>query len=76
MSLYQLNTVTKAITEKTVSELINDQIILESKRYLLATGDQIKEIAFHLGFEDISYFIRFFKKQTGYTPEAFRAGFK
>lgn len=76
LSSYQLNSITKASVGKTVSELINDQIILEAKRYLLATPNQIKEIADHLGYEDISYFIRFFKKHTGYSPEAFRKNFK
>ena len=61
---------------KTVSALINEQIILEAKRYLLATSGQVKDIADQLGYEDVSYFIRFFKKQTGYSPEAFRKNFK
>jgi AraC-like DNA-binding protein len=72
ISTYQLNAVTKAITGKTCSAVIDDQVILESKRYLLATSSQINQIAYHLGFEDVSYFIRFFKKHTGYSPEAFR----
>lgn len=72
LSLYQLNEITKGTIGKTASELINEHIILEAKRYLLATPNQIKDIADHLGYEDVSYFIRFFKKQTGYSPEAFR----
>lgn len=72
LSLYQLNAITKATLGKTSSELINEQIILESKRYLLATTEQVNQIAWHLGYEDVSYFIRFFKKHTGYSPEAFR----
>lgn len=72
---YQLNTITKTALGKTSSELINEQIILESKRYLLSTSNQIKEIAYHLGYEDTSYFIRFFKKHTGLSPEAFRSNF-
>jgi AraC-like DNA-binding protein len=72
---YQLNTITKTALGKTSSELINEQIILESKRYLLSTSNQIKEIAYHLGYEDTSYFIRFFKKHTGLSPEAFRNNF-
>ncbi|MDE1208156.1 AraC family transcriptional regulator [Tenacibaculum larymnensis] len=72
LSNYQLNTITKQTLDKTASEIINEQIILESKRYLLASSNQINQIAYHLGYEDVSYFIRFFKKHTGYSPEAFR----
>jgi AraC family transcriptional regulator, transcriptional activator of pobA len=73
---YQLNAITKATLGKTSSQIINEYIILESKRYLLATSNQVNQIANHLGYEDISYFIRFFKKQTGYSPEAFRHNFR
>jgi AraC family transcriptional regulator, transcriptional activator of pobA len=73
---YQLNTITKSALGKTSSELINEQIILESKRYLLSTSTQVKEIAYHLGYEDASYFIRFFKKHTGLSPETFRRNFR
>lgn len=72
LSAYQLNGITKSSVGKTASELINEHIILEAKRYLLATPNQIKEIADLLGYEDTSYFIRFFRKYTGHTPEAFR----
>ncbi|MBC9912577.1 AraC family transcriptional regulator [Chitinophaga varians] len=72
LSLYQLNAVTREALGKTASELIHEQIVLEAKRQLLATTAQISQIAAQLGYEDVSYFIRFFKKQTGYTPEAFR----
>lgn len=72
LSTYQLNEITKTSTGKTPSELINEQIILEAKRHLLATPNQIKDIADYLGYEDVSYFIRFFKKHTRYSPEAFR----
>lgn len=76
LSIYQLNAITKTALGKTCSELINEYIILESKRYLLATSNQVTQIAYHLGYEDVSYFIRFFKKHTGYSPEAFRQRFK
>lgn len=72
LSAYQLNEITKSSIGKTASELINDHIILEAKKYLLATSNQVKDIADHLGYEDTSYFIRFFKKHTGHSPEAFR----
>lgn len=76
LSTYQLNAITKANLGKTCSDLINEHMLLEAKRYLLATSGQVKEIAYQLGFDDISYFIRFFKKHTGLTPEAFRQNFK
>jgi AraC-like DNA-binding protein len=75
LSKYQLNEITKATIGKMPSELINERIILEAKRYLLATPNQIKEIADLLGYDDVSYFIRFFKKHTGYSPEVFRNNF-
>jgi AraC-like DNA-binding protein len=75
LSVYQLNAVTKAALGKTCSELIDEYIILEARRYLLATSNQVNQIAYHLGYEDASYFIRFFKKHTGYSPESFRQNF-
>ena len=76
LSTYQLNAITKETLGKTPSELINERIILEAKRYLLATTNQINQIADQLGYEDVSYFIRFFKKYTGHSPEAFRNNFR
>lgn len=52
--------------------LINDRIVLEAKRMVRYTGMMIKEIAIELGFEDTSYFVKFFKRQTGYLPSDFR----
>ena len=76
LSAYQLNAITKAAMGKTCSALIDEQLILESKRYLLSTANQVSQIAYQLGYEDASYFTRFFKKHTGYTPEAFRQHFR
>jgi YesN/AraC family two-component response regulator len=75
LSTYQLNAITRESLGKTCSELINEHVILEAKRYLLATSNQVNQIAAQLGYEDVSYFIRFFKKHTGYSPEAFRSNF-
>jgi len=73
---YQLNALTKALLQKTGSELINEHIVLEAKRMLIGTGNQVNQVADMLGFDDPSYFIRFFKKQTKLTPEAFRQNYK
>jgi len=76
LSIYQLNAITKRTLGKTGSEVINEHIILEAKRNLLATPNQVNQIAYELGYEDVSYFIRFFKKHTGLSPDAFRRNFK
>lgn len=75
LSPFQLNSITKSLLGKTVSELIDEQILLEAKRYLLGTPNQVSQIASQLGYMDVSYFIRFFKKKMGATPEAFRKNF-
>jgi AraC family transcriptional activator of pobA len=76
LSAYQLNAITKEALGKTCSDIINEHVILEAKRCLLATSNQVNQTAYRLGYEDVSYFIRFFKKQTGYSPEAFRNNFR
>jgi AraC family transcriptional regulator, transcriptional activator of pobA len=68
-------TLTNHTTEtalKTPLELINDRIILEAKRLLSHSGLNINEIGFQLGFEDPSYFVKFFKRQTKKSPGDFR----
>jgi len=76
LSTYQLNAITKTTVGKTCSELINEYIILESRRHLLATSNQVNAIALQLGYEDVSYFIRFFKNHTGCSPETYRQNFR
>lgn len=57
---------------KSPIEHIHDRLILEAKRLLFHTDSSIKEIAFRLGFEEPSYFNRFFKRLTDGTPLAYR----
>lgn len=63
-----LNRIIKNCLNKTTSQLINERVILEAKRMLMNTENSVGYIAEELGFSDSSYFIRFFKKQTGFTP--------
>lgn len=67
-----LNALSKQVTGKPAGELIRDRIILEAKRLLVNAGMSIAELATELGFEDNSYFTKFFRKYTGQTPESFR----
>ena len=43
-----------------------------AKEYLNSGYFTVSEIAHKCGFEDVSYFVRFFKKQTGITPGEFK----
>jgi AraC-like DNA-binding protein len=67
-----LNAICKEIYNKTVSEIIQERIILEAKRFLAHSGLSISEISDKLGFKDNSYFGRYFKKAVGMPPEKYR----
>lgn len=53
-------------------EVIRNRVTLEAKRLLTNHSLTIAMIAADLNFTDNSYFTKFFKKQTGLTPEEFR----
>lgn len=72
----QLNRVCNELLHKPALEIINARITTEAERDLLYSSLAIKEIAFTLGFQDESYFTRFFKKQKGKSPSEFRATLK
>lgn len=71
--LNHLNRVLKAATGKTTSQLIAERIALEARALLKHTNWNISEIAWCLGFEDPSHFIKVFKKNTLTTPKGFRS---
>ncbi len=68
----KLNELVKTSRGTTAGQMIKDRLILEAKRNLSHTDKTVKEIAFELGFEDHSYFIRTFRIETGKTPQEFR----
>lgn len=67
-----LNKAVKQITGKTALEQIHEMLILEAKMLLKQSGMNVSEVADYLNFEGPSYFARFFKKHTGYTPTDYR----
>lgn len=67
-----LNTICKRIVAKTPSALISERIILEAKRHLRFTPLKINEIAYKLGFEDTSYFVKYFKRFEKISPGEYR----
>ena len=57
--------------EKNVSDAKTGRIE-EACLQLAATDDSITEIAYRNGFNDLSYFIRTFKKYKGMTPGKYK----
>ncbi len=54
------------------TRFIRQQVALEAKRMLIHTEQSSAEIAYSLGFDDPSYFGRYFKRETGFSPRAFK----
>jgi AraC family transcriptional activator of pobA len=68
----RLNDHVKRATGVTAGHLIRQRVLTEAKRQLVFTTQLINEIAYDLAFSDPSHFARFFRKQTGTTPQEFR----
>lgn len=67
-----LNSICQKIRNKTAGDIIRDRILLEIKRLLVNSKLNVAEIAYLIGFDDNSYFSKFFKKHEGMTPSQFR----
>lgn len=67
-----LNRAIKETTQKTTSQVIAERILQESKILLKHSQWNISEIAYALGFTEVSHFNNFFKKHTGLNPSKFR----
>jgi AraC family transcriptional activator of pobA len=67
-----LSNIFAIFNQKTPSQIIRERVMVEAKRLLFYTDRSIKDIAFELGFEDVSYFSNFFKKNELVSPSDFR----
>lgn len=72
MSSRTLFGITSQLLDKSPSEIICERIITEAKRMLLNTNYNISKVGHCLGFDDDSYFVKFFKKYTSISPLDFR----
>ncbi len=72
VSQNHLNSIVQHMLGRTTTALIHERIVLEAKRLLFHSDASVKEVAFHLGFDDASYFTRFFRRHVGSTPQEFR----
>lgn len=67
-----LNKAVKQATGRPASALLADMLVLEAKVLLQHSNASIAEVAYALGFQDQSYFARFFRRHTGRSPGEFR----
>lgn len=72
MTSKRLNELAKGQFGKTVTQLVHEKVIVEARRMLTFTEKTVKTIAIELGFDDVSYFCRFFKRLTGLPPQRYR----
>lgn len=67
-----LNRIVRTMVNKTTGEIITDRVILEAKRMFMYSKQSFSEIAYSLGYEDYSYFLKVFKNKEKTTPSEFK----
>jgi AraC family transcriptional activator of pobA len=72
LSLPHLCYTIKKATGNTPLKVIASIILMDAKSRLKSTNEPVKNIALSLGFNNISFFNKFFKKHTGMTPQDYR----
>lgn len=72
LETYNLSKLIKQTTGNTFKELVQEKRINEAKKLLKYEDKSVEEIANQIGYENISYFYRLFKKSTGLTPHRYR----
>ena len=72
LSLPHFCSTIKKAAGNTPLEVIASVILMEAKSRLKSTDEPVKNIALSLGFNNISFFNKFFKQHTGITPQEYR----
>ena len=67
-----LNRACRAVAEGSAKEVIVARIVLEAKRRLALSDDTVAAISRQLGFDEATNFVKYFRRETGTTPAAFR----
>ena len=68
-----LTTLIKRISGLSVSEWIDNYVIIEAKTLLKYSTMSIQEIAYYLNFPNQSFFGSYFKRNTGMSPSQYKA---
>lgn len=70
-----LSSVVKEISGRTAGDWIENYVVMEAKVLLKTTDLTIQEIAVKLHFANQSFFGKYFKHHTGYSPTSYRKKF-
>ncbi|MFC4404447.1 AraC family transcriptional regulator [Gracilibacillus xinjiangensis] len=62
----------KALTKKNFKDLVQEKRLFVAKNLLLYTSLSMQNIAEEVGYENVSYFYRLFKRKYGDTPKAYK----
>lgn len=76
ISLSSLNDLCQKLVGSSAKQFLLELKIAEAKRLLVYSQLSISNIAYHLGFEDASYFSRIFKKKVILSPSVFLERFR
>lgn len=68
----QLHKATTLLLDKTPKQIIDERVLLEAKRLLVHSNQSVKEIAYELGYDEPTNFIKYFRRHTNSTPTEFR----
>jgi AraC family transcriptional regulator, transcriptional activator of pobA len=71
LSSKRLNEIVKKVSGYTITQMIHTRLVLEAKREMVSQNKTIQAISEELGFENPSYFSRFFKKYENLTPKEY-----
>jgi two-component system response regulator YesN len=72
LSKFRTAHLVKAVTHKTVFQILQEARIQKAQELLMKTSMSCTEIAYEVGYNEQSYFIKHFRKTVGVTPTRFR----
>lgn len=67
-----LNIICQRYFNMSAKKVVDQRVVLEAKRLLQGSSMSVKEIAFDLGFSEISHFSNFIKSKTGIAPRLYK----
>ncbi len=67
-----LNNITHSIVHKSAKAFIDEILITQIKGLLVNSQFTMNEIAYQAGFDDPTYFFKYFRKRTGFSPKQFK----